>query len=70
MCGLKAAQIRERPFGAAKVRVQPKAALDSFALRQKDFHLTPFIIPATATAATTAAAAARDQPGPTSVRVR
>ena len=30
MCGLKAAQIHERPFRAAKDHVQPLAALDSF----------------------------------------
>ena len=30
MCGLKAAQIHERPFRAAKDHMQPLAALDSF----------------------------------------
>ena len=29
MCGLKAAQIHERPFRATKGHVQPLAALDS-----------------------------------------
>ena len=37
MSSLKAAQIHERPFRAAKGPVQPLAALDSpFTLRQKD----------------------------------
>ena len=45
MCGLKAAQIHERPFRAAKEPVQPLAALDSFfALRQKDLISSWFII--------------------------
>ena len=30
MCGLKAAQVHERPFRAAKDHMQPLAALDSF----------------------------------------
>ena len=43
MCGLKAAQIHERPFRAAKDHVQPLAALDSFLPNgKKDSDLTPF----------------------------
>ena len=46
MCGLKAAQIHEPAFRAAKDHVQPLAALDSFLPNGKKTDWTPFIIPA------------------------
>ena len=46
MCGIKASQIHEWPFKAAKDHVQPSAALDSFLPNgKKDSDLIPFIIP-------------------------
>ena len=46
VCGLKASQIHEWPFKAAKDQVQPLAALDSFLPNgKKDSDLIPFIIP-------------------------
>ena len=45
-CGIKATQIHERPFRAAKDHMQPVAALDSFLPNgKKDSDLTPVIIP-------------------------
>ena len=46
MCGLKASQIHEWPFRAAKDHALLLAALDSFLLNgKKDSDLTQFIIP-------------------------